>query len=310
MAERGPGHWLGLYAKGAAMGVAEVIPGVSGGTIAFITGIYPELLRTLAQLHPGALPVLWRQGIGYFWRVFNLNFLLVLGLGMLSSLVLLAQLLQHLLATVPILVWAFFFGLILASCIDIGRQNTLWHLATSGALGLVLGLGLALLAPAQQLEPGNLLLFVGGAIAITAWLLPGVSGSYLLLLMGLYPAFVAAVAGMQLAVLLVLGSGMLVGLMLFAQVLAWLLRHYYYPLLALLTGFMGGSLLTLWPWRTPRADGGQPVMPWIYARLTQDDPLLGWALACLLLGMLTVYLLTLVRQPASPAPAPGHESVT
>ncbi len=302
MSRLGIRQWLLLYIKGVAMGVAEIIPGVSGGTIAFITGIYPELLRTLAGLHPGQLPVLWQEGPRAFWQRLNLSFLLVLGLGMLCSVLLLAQVLQYLLATMPVVIWAFFFGLILAACFDIGRQNTPLHLLTAGLPGLLFGLTLALLGAGQS-DPASWLIFVGGAIAITAWLLPGVSGSYMLLLLGLYPIVVGAIAELNISILVTLALGMLLGLMLFAQLLSWLLHHYYYPVLALLTGFMAGSLPTLWPWRIPDSAEGLrltlPVGPSAYTEATGLDPAIWPACMAVLAGMLMVYLLTRMRHPSA-----------
>jgi putative membrane protein len=304
VAERSPAQWGGIYLRGIAMGIAEVIPGVSGGTIAFITGIYSELLHTLAQLRPTALPNLWRDGVARFWRRYNLSFLLVLGLGMATSVLLFANVMHHLLATVPILVWAFFFGLILAACIDIGSQNRALPLLTAGALGLAVGVGLTLIG-SDGIQASYPMLFLGGAVAVTAWLLPGISGSYMLLLMGLYPTFIAALAGLQLDVLFVFGLGLVLGLMLFARLLVFLLHRYYHRVMALLTGFMAGSLLMLWPWRIEleRQFAGRavqvPVAPWRFAEATGQEPAVGGALVMAAVGILVVFLLTRVRHVAA-----------
>jgi putative membrane protein len=301
VAARSRAQWAGVYLRGIAMGIAEAIPGVSGGTIAFITGIYPELLRTIAQLSPKALPSLWRDGPVRFWHRYNLAFLVVLVLGMATSLLLFANVMHFLLATVPILVWAFFFGLILAACIDIGAQNTWFHLLTAGTFGLVVGALLSLIG-SDGTTAGYLMLFIGGAIAIVAWLLPGISGSYMLLLMGLYPTFVGAIAELRINVLVVFGLGALLGLAAFAQLLAWLLRNFYYPVMALLTGFMAGSLLMLWPWRLEldAAFAGRaihaPVDPWHFAAVTDQDPAVAGAFVMVAAGVVVVFLLTRVRQ--------------
>jgi putative membrane protein len=285
------------------MGIAEIIPGVSGGTIAFITGIYPELLRTLAALNPTTVRTLFRDGPAAFWHRQNLTFLIVLLAGMATSILLLANVMQYLITTVPTMVWAFFFGLILAASIHIAAQNTRFHLATLGLAGFVVAVGLGLLG-SGTVTPGYGLLFVGSAIAVTAWLLPGISGSYMLLLMGLYPAFVAAIAEFQFDRIVVIALGLVTGLLLFAQLLAHLLRHHYFPVMALLTGFMAGSLVMLWPWRIAvDAVNGRalyaPVDPWSFAAATGQEPLVAGAVATAVAGIVVIVMLTrLGRQPA------------
>jgi putative membrane protein len=296
--------WPGIYLRGVLMGIAEIIPGVSGGTIAFITGIYAELLRTIAQLSPSALAVLWHDGPVEFWRQYNLTFLAVLGTGMLTSALLFANLMQYLLVAAPLLVWAFFFGLIAAACIDIGAQSQARSLATAGLAGLVLGVVLSLLgagAPAN----GYPLLFIGAAIAVTAWILPGISGSYMLLLMGLYPTFVSAIADFDVAALLVIAAGLATGLLSFAKLLAFLLRRYYATMIALLTGFMAGSLTLLWPWRLPfdGLDGRPvhlPVDPWSFTAATGHEPAIAGVLASIAAGMVVVFVLSRFRPVSGP----------
>lgn len=243
---------LGVAGRGVLMGLAEVVPGVSGGTMAFISGIYPTLVAALATFGPGSLPMLARPL--QFWQHHNLRFLLVLAAGMGLGILMFAQLMQFLLAHYQPLVWAFFSGVIVMSVVVIGRYRHPARLLRWGTLGLLLGLALLWLPPLQS-EPSLWLIFFGGAVAVCAWLLPAVSGSYVLLALGLYAPVIDALASFNLAVLACLAAGCALGLLLFAKALAWLLRHYSEALLSLLTGFMLGSVPKLWPWQAPSIDG-------------------------------------------------------
>ena len=186
------------------MGVVEVIPGVSGGTIAFVTGIYRELVASLASFSPKTL--IWcATNPKRFWRHHNLSFLACLGVGMAISLLLFARLVRHWLEVAPILVWAFFFGLILYSAFEIGRARRLSGLATLGLAGVLCGLLVAAVDPFAA-EPGLAAFFLGGALAVGAWLLPAVSGSFVLLLLGLYVGVLDAVATFDWPVLFALGG--------------------------------------------------------------------------------------------------------
>lgn len=282
------------------MGVAEVIPGVSGGTIAFVTGIYRELLETIAGLSPRTLARL-RHGVLAFWRSSNLGFLVVLGAGMLTSILLFAHVVRDLLAAVPLLVWGFFFGLIVGSCIDIGRHAAPRLLASISPFGLAAGVVLGLMGTAS-VEPTPLNLFVGGMIAVTAWILPGVSGGYMLLLLGLYPSVIEAVADFQVARLVMLAMGCIVGLAVFARLLSYLMRRHYGLVIALLTGFLGGSLVKLWPWRLAAPDGVErPVLPGMFFADTGGDPMIGAVCGAMLLGLGAVLLLVRARDGDVPA---------
>ncbi|XOV82047.1 MAG: DUF368 domain-containing protein [bacterium] len=232
--------------RGLLMGLAEVVPGVSGGTMAFITGIYYELVRSLASFGPGSVVLLTQPLV--FARHHNLRFLTALAAGMLAGVLLFAQLMDYLLANYQPVVWGFFSGVIAMSVFVIGRNRAPGTLLTYGVVGLVCGIGLLWL-PVATAQPALWMFFIGGLIAVCAWLLPAVSGSYMLLAMGLYPAVIDAVAQFDVQVLTVLISGCALGLLLFSKSLAWLLRHHQEPLLALLTGFMLGSLANLWPWQ-------------------------------------------------------------
>ncbi|MCR9258506.1 MAG: DUF368 domain-containing protein [Pseudomonadaceae bacterium] len=232
--------------RGLLMGLAEVVPGVSGGTMAFITGIYHELVRSLASFGPSSLRLLSQPRL--FAQHHNLRFLCVLAAGMVGGALLFSQLMVFLLEHYQPVVWGFFSGVIAMSVVIIGRARALTTLLSYGAIGLVCGIALLWL-PTSSAEPVLWMFFIGGIVSVCAWLLPAVSGSYMLLAMGLYPAVVAAVAEFDFRILIVLLSGCAVGLLLFSKSLAWLLRHYQEPLLALLTGLMLGSIANLWPWQ-------------------------------------------------------------
>lgn len=299
MARRSPRRWAGIYLRGAAMGVAEVIPGVSGGTIAFITGIYRELLETIAGLSPRTLARL-RHGVKAFWRSSNLGFLVVLGGGMLTSILLFARVVRGLLVAEPLLVWGFFFGLIVGSCVDIGRHTAPRLLASIAPIGLLAGALLGI-AGTASIEPTPLNLFVGGMIAVTAWILPGVSGGYMLLLLGLYPSVIEAVADLRIAPLAMLALGCVVGLAVFARLLSFLMRRHYDLVIALLTGFLGGSLIKLWPWRLVAVDGVErPVLPGDFGA-DGGDPMVGMVVVAMLAGLAAVLLLVKARDADAPA---------
>ena len=238
-----------LFAKGMAMGAADVVPGVSGGTVAFISGIYDELLRSIASVPEAALQLL-RGRVVKAWQMANATFLLVLLAGILTSVFSLARLITWLLDTHPIPVWSFFFGLILVSSYLVAREIGRWN--WTRALSFVLGVAFAWwIIVASPVEWGHdpLSLFLAGAIAICAMILPGISGSFLLVLMGLYGVVLGAVKNFDVAVLAVFAAGCLVGLLSFARLLSWLLAHFRDLTLAFLTGLMLGSLNKVWPWK-------------------------------------------------------------
>ncbi|MDP6375399.1 MAG: DUF368 domain-containing protein [Pseudomonadales bacterium] len=240
-------RWMGVFARGMAMGVAEVVPGVSGGTIAFVTGIYEELVTSLAQFRPASLGEALRDPRG-FWRTHNLGFLLCLVAGMLTAVLLFARALVHALEMTPTVVWGFFFGLIAASVVMIGRARSVRLLGSIGVLGVVLGF------LSTRIVPGNLdatlaIYFIGGALAVCAWILPAVSGSFLLLVIGIYQPVLTAVSHFDFLVIGVFVLGCLVGLMSFSRLLNYLMMRVREPLLALLTGFMAGAAVRLWPWQ-------------------------------------------------------------
>ncbi|MBA53368.1 MAG: DUF368 domain-containing protein [Pseudomonadales bacterium] len=297
-----------VYVKGMAMGAADIVPGVSGGTVAFITGIYEKLIDSIGSLGPGTLSILVKQGPLAAWRSFNGSFLLTLMLGILTSIFTLSKLLSHLLQTQPELLWSFFFGLILISAIHIGRQIPKWHVATVVALmaGALAAFVITLISP-QQLALNPLTLFIAGSIAICAMVLPGISGSFILLLMGMYAHVIGAVKALDLVNLGIFAAGCLVGLLLFTRLLSWLLHHHHNVTMAVLTGFMLGSLNKVWPWKhtlsTRINSHGEVVpvdqvnvMPQHYLELTGQDPKLLFSLVLMVIAVVLVLSLERLGQ--------------
>lgn len=274
------------------MGVAELIPGVSGGTIAFITGIYLELVRSIRGAGEALFHHLLRGEVARAWERSNGGFVLVLGAGMATGILALARIVGWLLEHRPLQLWGFFFGLILASVPFVARFARPFHAGRSGLLALGVASGAAAAFATTLTLPVNAVtLFAGGMVAICAWILPGVSGSFILLLLGLYPTMVGAISTLDLRVLGILGAGFAVGLLLFARVLGWLLDRYYRGTLAVLSGFMAGSLLSLWPWRLPRevvegkALGVRILLPGDYTAAGGGDPAVGGVVLAVALGL-------------------------
>ena len=239
-----------VYIRGLAMGAADVVPGVSGGTVAFITGIYEELLVSIGSINLKAVSVLLQQGPAACWRHINGSFLLVLVLGIFTSIILLASIISHLMSESPLLVWSFFFGLIVASSIYIFRQLKSYHWNILVALGVggVAAFAVAEIKP-SELSPDPLFVFLSGSLAICAMILPGISGSFILVLLGMYTHILTAVKDFQWMLLLSFVAGCGVGLLVFSRLLTWLFKRFHDITLALLTGFLVGSLNLIWPWK-------------------------------------------------------------
>ncbi len=276
------------------MGVAEVIPGVSGGTIAFITGIYDRLLGALAAWSPRSAQRLFREGPAALWRTHDLGFLFTLGAGMVASYLATARVIGYLLDHYGPALWSFFLGLIAASIYQLLRETPRRFTATFGLVGAILGAGVATMAAASA-APGLVQFFFGGALAVTAWILPGISGSLVLLLLGLYEPFVAAVNAFHLDILAATGAGMAVGLLAFAKAASFLLRRHRAAVLAALTGLMAGSMARLWPWR----HDDTWLTPGAYGIATGDDPLLILVVLAALAGVGGAVLLVRSGQAAS-----------
>ncbi len=237
--------------KGMAMGAADVVPGVSGGTIAFISGIYEELLGSISNVNLGLLKTLKENGFKAAWKQVNGNFLLSLFIGIFISIISLAKAIKYLLENEPVLLWSFFFGLVLASIIYIAKQITKWN--PIAVVGLILGAFLAYyittLNPLVSENSSPVFIFIAGAIAICAMILPGISGSFILVLLGAYKPVLDAVNNKDFKTIIVFMVGAVIGLLTFSKVLKWLFKHYKNLTLAVLTGFIIGSLNKIWPWK-------------------------------------------------------------
>ncbi|MDT8399788.1 MAG: DUF368 domain-containing protein [Pseudomonadales bacterium] len=290
-----------LFLKGMAMGAADTVPGISGGTIAFIANIYEELINAIKSLNLEAAGILFKQGFAAFWRHINGEFLLTLLLGILSSLLLLANLVVFLLDEHAQLLMAFFIGLILASCWYVAGRIEAWNpkMIMLLLLGLALSITLALL-PART---GNISLgffFVYGAVAICAMILPGISGAFILVLLGAYAPVLNALKNLDMQIIGIFAVGCITGLIVFSNLLSFLFKHYRNQILAFLLGILAGSLYSLWPWKQAVAfglnDSGQAVpilyrnlSPLEYSAVSGEDVYWGACLLLLLLGFFLVY---------------------
>ena len=254
--------YLLITVKGACMGAADVIPGVSGGTIAFIMGIYDEFVGSIARIDTEAVKMLLSGRIRDFWKHINGNFLVSIVCGIGLSVIALAGLMQMLLSDHPIQTWAFFFGLIVASSIFILRGISGWKLREALFLvfGIVLGIVVCTLSPTQT--PDALwFIFLSGAIAICAMILPGISGSFILLILGKYQYIMGVITdlvsgvdlGRNLLIIGVFGIGAVVGILGFSKFLHWLLARWNKETLIVLAGFIIGSLVKVWPWSNAEA---------------------------------------------------------
>lgn len=236
--------------KGMAMGAADVVPGVSGGTIAFISGIYEELITSINSINLSLFTILRKEGIKAAWNQINGNFLISLFVGIFISVLSLAKFLSWLLENEPVLLWSFFFGLVVASIFFVGKEITKWNPGTV----IVLAIG-ALLAffitelPVSENSDSLPYLFMSGALAICAMILPGISGAFILVLLGSYKTILDAVHERDIKIVATVGLGAIVGLLSFARLLKWMFNHYKNITLALLTGFILGSLNKIWPWK-------------------------------------------------------------
>jgi len=316
-----PLNRLALFFKGMAMGGADVVPGVSGGTIAFITGIYEELLETLSGLKLGLFKTWKKQGFKVFWSQLNGGFLLTLFSGIAVSLLSLAVGLEYLLEHHPILLWSFFFGLIVASVWLMAKQVKTWNFQTVLALllGSLIAYYITTITPSNGVDSWWYIL-LSGAVAITAMILPGISGSFILLLMGMYAAVLGALSDSLKSllaadwsalfvsgkVLIIFIVGCLAGLILFSKALNWLFKTHKNITIAVLTGFLIGSLNKIYPWKqvleTYTKHPGtakeedipivlRNVWPSEFTELGLGDNLLSGAVVCALVGVLLIVVL-------------------
>ncbi len=285
--------YVTLALKGMAMGAADVVPGVSGGTIAFIVGIYDELINSIKSINAHSLKLLFTGKIVSFWKAINGSFLFSILLGIGISVFSLAKLITWLLEAHPIMVWAFFFGLVLASTWFVSKDIKEWNVKTitSFIVGAAVAYYITVATPAET--PTNLLfIFLCGAIAICAMILPGISGSFILVLLGKYFYIMDAVKELKIGTLLVFAAGALIGITSFSRVLSFALARFRNSTLALLTGFMLGSLNKVWPWKEKiMMDGGfeleKNIMP---------NAFLAEAIVLAIIGFFLVYFLEKLSQ--------------
>jgi len=256
-----PAAALSNYLKGVAMGSADLIPGVSGGTVALIVGVYGRLLAALAALSSKAfLRPLSRGRLGEAFRVADVGFLFTLAAGIATAFALLSRVVGHLLANHPGYVLAFFLGLVAASVVVVARHVERWRPGSFLALALGAGTGLFIVTLAPVETPDSApFLFLSGYLAICAMVLPGVSGAFILVLLGKYDLALHGLSHFELGIVLPLGLGAVVGLLSFARLLAGLLRRHHDPMVAALTGFIAGSLYKVWPFFGP---SGVAAWPW------------------------------------------------
>lgn len=270
-----------LSVKGMCMGAADVVPGVSGGTIAFITGIYDELINSIKSINAASLKMFFTGKWGEFWKMINGKFLLFLLAGIGISVFSLAKIITWLLVAYPVLVWSFFFGLVLASTWFVGKdvKERNWKTGLGFLLGAALAFYITVATPAET--PSHFLfIFLCGAIAICAMILPGISGSFILVLLGKYFFIMEAVKTLDLKVIAIFGIGACVGITSFSRLLSYALSHMRNITLAVLSGFMLGSLNKVWPWKETIDGVEQNVAPNAFV----------WQAVCLaLLGFVMVY---------------------
>jgi len=290
---------ISIFLKGMAMGAANVIPGVSGGTIALITGIYERLINAIKSADLNAIKHLLKGEWRLFWTLTDGSFLLALFAGIGFSIVTLAKLLEYLLATRETLTMAFFFGLILVSIYFVGKTVRQWSLTAVIALivGIVVAVGIALLAPASENNAFGYV-FLCGIVAMSSMILPGLSGSFVLIIMGNYALILSAIGNANLSILLPLALGCAFGLIAFSHLLALIFKHFHDQTIALMTGFIAGSLAIIWPWKqtlhTMIEREGKPAKEVVtgydwYLPALESNTLV--AVALMLAGMLALYLI-------------------
>lgn len=300
--ERKLKDYLFLALKGMAMGAADVVPGVSGGTIAFIVGIYDELINSIKSINAHSIKLLFTGKIAAFWKAINGNFLCSLLLGIGISVFSLAKLITYLLVHEPVLVWSFFFGLVLASTWfvskDIKEWN--WKTITGFILGALVAYYITVATPAET--PTNLFfIFLCGAIAICAMILPGISGSFILVLLGKYFYIMEAINTLDLVILGVFAVGVFLGITSFSHVLSYALKNFRNITLAVLTGFMLGSLNKVWPWKEvvqTYVDSHGEVKPLVESNILPNESV-GEAVALMVVGFALVYILEKISSRAA-----------
>jgi len=289
--------------KGMAMGAADAVPGVSGGTIAFISGIYEELISSISEVNLSLFKTLKNGGIKAVWKQVNGNFLLALLIGIFISFVSFMRLAKYLLEYHPILIWSFFFGLVLASILYVSKQIKQWNTLTiTAALAASFLAYYITTLPSLANNDSSFFLFLAAAIAICAMILPGISGAFILVLLGAYKTLSTAFDDLDIKNILIFVAGAIVGLLSFSKLLKWLFKNYENITLAILTGFIIGSLNKIWPWKeilSTRIDSKgietpvlqQSISPQKFAELYQSDAQIGFAILLMVIGFFSIILL-------------------
>lgn len=294
-------QYSGITLRGMAMGAADVIPGVSGGTIAFITGIYEELIGSISNINIAAFKKLKNDGLAAFWKHVNGNFFVALLLGIAISVLSLARVVTYLLVEYPVLLWAFFFGLIVASAQLIMKTITKWDAKV--VLGLIVGTAVAAYISTVHVTASggeSWYIVLSGAIAICAMILPGISGSFILVLLGSYAIVLEGLKSLDFTIIGLFCLGCLVGILSFSRLLKYLFENFKNLVLAILSGFLIGSLLKIWPWKN--AIGEAPIVvhsdgkeDWMMVNVMPGnfigEPQVLYVVLLALFGYLLVYLL-------------------
>lgn len=292
------------FLKGMGMGAADVVPGVSGGTIALITGIYETFVNALKSFS-SAPKVLFKEGFAAVWKHINGPFLLALGAGIGFSLLALVKLIKYALEFHPVLLWSFFFGLIVASSYYVGKQVKKWN--TANIIALLLGAAsifyLTSISPSQTSESA-LFIFFSGMVAICAMILPGISGAFILVLIGKYQFIINSLSDLNIKVIVLFALGCGTGLLSFSHLLSYLLKRYHDLTIAILTGFMIGSLQKIWPWKNTLSwttDRHGESIPYIQENVLPADYLAGNSnlSIALILAILGIALLIVLDKAAA-----------
>jgi len=289
-----------LYLKGFGMGSADVVPGVSGGTVAFIAGIYEELVGSISNINVKAVAVLRTEGFSAFWKHVNGNFFVVLLAGIATAILSFAKIITTLIDTQPVLIWSFFFGLVFTSIYFVAKRVKHWSVNRyiSFAIGAAIAFYITIL-PAQPESGALWYIFICGMIAICAMILPGISGSFILLLMGSYTIVLNSLHELNFAVIITFSIGALIGILSFSHVLKWMFAHYHDVTIALLSGFLLGSLNKIWPWKEVtksfvKEDGEvvaleeRNILPATYEQVTGLEAQVGFALLLFAVGALLI----------------------
>ena len=285
-------YHLRIAIIGFIMGAADLVPGVSGGTIAFISGIYERLLNSIKSFDLNMLKLLLRGQLRDVWDRIPVAFFVALGLGLATAILSLSQVLSGFFGSHPVELWSFFFGLVLGSIVLLIRETWIWKPTdfTACAVAAIATYWLVGMQ-ASQTPSSSLFLFFAGAIAICAMILPGISGSYLLIIMGKYQQILEAINNRDFVSMAIFGAGIVVGILSFVRIVSWLLNRWRHITLITLTGIMAGALRTVWPWKevlTTRINSKGEEVPLTQINISPVDGSLGMAVLFLIVGLIVV----------------------